>query len=47
MLQFVLSVAMDTTARRIVARIVYMEDVTDYQGYVLWAVKWVGKEQHV
>ena len=38
---------MDTTARRIVARIVYMEDVTEYQGNVLGAVKWVGKEQHV
>ena len=49
MLQFVLSgrVAMETTARRIVAWIVCMEYVTEDQDNVLWAVKWVGKERHV
>ena len=47
MLQYVLLVAMDTTARRIVIWIVYMEYVTEDQDNVLWAVKWVGREQHV
>ena len=47
MFQYVLAVAMDTTARRIVAWIVYMEYVTEDQDNVFLGVKWVGREQHV